>query len=115
MTQAYGVRAGRTTILIPSDRMDEDLIGGDPLHRLSWGDVAGWFVEKQDGAGHWVQVAVYSETPPLVARHLAKWLSSQVGLTFDEGEDAVMWLREQSPSRFIDPFDEPDEGGGGGD
>jgi len=30
---------------------------------------------------------------------------------FDEAEDAVMWLREQSPSRFVDLYDEPDGGG----
>jgi len=94
--------------------MDEELIGGDPPHRLSWDDAAGWTVEREEESGHWIEVAVYSETPPLVARHLAKWLSSQTGLTFDEAEDAVMWLREQSPSRFIDPFGEPDGGGGGG-
>ena len=91
--------------------MDEELIGGDPLHRLSWGDGAGWSVERADGPDHWAQVAVYGEWPPLVARHFAKWLSSQTGLTFDEAEDAVMWLREQSPSRFVDPYDEPDGGG----
>jgi len=91
---------------------DRELIGGDPPHRLIWGDGAGWVVEREDEADHWIEVAVYAETPPLVAQHLAKWLSSQTGLTFDQAEDAVMWLREQSPSRFIDRFDEPDGGGG---
>ncbi len=89
-----------------------ELIGGDPLHRLGWGDEAGWVVERADGSGHWVQVAAYGESPPLVARHFSKWLSSQTGLTFDQAEDAVLWLREQSPSRFVDPHDEPDGGGG---
>ena len=66
-------------------------------------------------AGHWIEVATYDAVPPLVAQHLAKWLASQTGLTFDQAEDAVMWLREQSPSRFVDPFDEPSGGGGGAD
>jgi hypothetical protein len=89
--------------------MDEELIGGDPLHRLRWGDAAGWVIGREDETGRWVQVAVYGEKPPLVARHFAKWLSSNTGLTFDQAEDAVRFLREQSPSRFIDPFDEPME------
>ncbi|MGA3148365.1 MAG: hypothetical protein ABSF33_12950 [Acidimicrobiales bacterium] len=92
--------------------MDEELIGGDPLHRLRWGGSAGRVVEREDGADLWVQVADYPESPPLLVRDLSKWLSSQTGLTFDEAEDAVTWLREQSPSRFVDLFDEPDGGGG---
>jgi hypothetical protein len=91
--------------------MDVDLIGGNPPHRLHWGDEAGWVVEREDGPDRWVRVAEYDEAPPLVARHFAKWLAFQTGLTFDLAEDAVAWLRDQSPTRFIDPFDEPDGGG----
>jgi len=87
---------------------DEELIGGDPLHRLQWGDAAGWTVQKEVDSGEWVDVGTYGETPPLAARPFTRWLASQTGLTFDLAEDAVMWLRDQDPSRFIDPFDEVD-------
>lgn len=92
--------------------MDEALLGGDPLNRLRWGDSGGWTVEREVNPDVWVDVATYGETPPLIARHLAKWLSSQTDITFDQAEDAVMCLRNQSPTRFIDPFDDPDGGGG---
>ena len=91
--------------------MDVELIGGDSLHRLWWGDSAGWTVQIEVRPGDWVDVASYAETPPLVARNFTSWLASQAGLTFDLAEDAVMWLRDQSPTRFIDPYDEPDAGG----
>lgn len=86
--------------------IEEELIGGDPLHRLQWGDAAGWTVQKDVGSGDWADVGTYSETPPLAARPFTRWLASQTGLTFDLAEDAVKWLRDQAPSRFIDPFDE---------
>lgn len=86
--------------------MDEELIGGHPLHRLLWGDEAGWTVQREVDSGAWFDVATYAESPPLAARQFTKWLASQTGLTFDLAEDAVEWLRDQSPTRFIDPFDE---------
>jgi hypothetical protein len=92
--------------------MDVDLVGGDPPHRLRWGDEAGWVIEREVRPDRWVQIGKYGQAPPLVARYFAKWLASQTGLTFDLAEEAVAWLRDQSPTRFIDPFDEPDSGGG---
>jgi hypothetical protein len=88
--------------------MDHELIGGDPPHRLLWGDATGWQVQMQLDSGDWVEVGTYAEPLPLAARPFARWLASQTGLTFDLAEDAVMWLRDQAPARFIDPFDEVD-------
>jgi hypothetical protein len=84
--------------------MDQELIGGDPLHQLLWGDEPGWTVQREVTPGEWVDVATYVEPPPLAPRRFAKWLASQTGLTFDLAWDAVEWLREQSPYRFSDPF-----------
>ena len=84
--------------------MDQELIGGDPLHRLQWGVRAGWTVQREDQPGTWSDVATYDAEPPLAPRRFAKWLATQTGLTFDLAWDAVEWLREQSPSRFSDPY-----------
>jgi hypothetical protein len=92
--------------------MDNELVGGDPLHRLQWGDAAGWTVQTADEPGGWTDVGTYPEAPPLAARPFTRWLAFQTGLTFDLADDAVSWLRDLAPSRFIDPFDEPDGGGG---
>jgi hypothetical protein len=51
-------------------------------------------------------VAAYVEVPPLSPRQFTRWLASQTGLTFELAEDAVEWLREQSPARFINRSDE---------
>jgi len=84
--------------------MDQELIGGDPPHRLCWGDEPGWTVQREVAPGEWTDVATYAELPPLAPRQFAKWLATQTGLTFDLAWDAVEWLREQSPSRFSDPY-----------
>jgi hypothetical protein len=84
--------------------MDQELIGGDPPHRLCWGDVPGWTVQREVAPGQWSDVAAYDAEPPLAPRQFAKWLASQTGLTFDLAWDAVEWLREHSPSRFSDPY-----------
>jgi len=88
--------------------VDQELIGGDPLHCLQWGDSAGWTVQIQAESGEWLDVGTYAAAPPVAARPFTRWLASQTGLTFDLAEDAVSWLRDQAPSRFIDPFDEVD-------
>jgi len=87
---------------------DQELIGGDPLHRLQWGNSAGWTVQREAESGDWVDVGTYPDAPPLAAHPFTRWLASQSGLTFDLAEDAVSWRRDQAPSRFIDPFDEVD-------
>jgi hypothetical protein len=86
--------------------VDEELIRDDPPRRLLWGDTAGWTVQRKVVTGDWLDVATYSETPPLAARPFIRWLASQTRLTFDLAEDAVLWLRDQSPARFVDPHDE---------
>lgn len=48
----------------------------------------------------------------MAARPFTRWLATQTGLTFDLADDAVRWLRDEAPSRFVDPFAEPDGGGG---
>ena len=86
--------------------MEQELVGGDPLHRLQWGDEAGWTVQREAASGAWTDVATYDVAPPLAPRRFAKWLAAQTGLTFDLAWDAVEWLLEQSPSRFTDPYEE---------
>ena len=86
--------------------MDHELIGGDPLHRLQWGDESGWAVQKEDAPGAWTDVATYDAALPIAPRRFAKWLADQTGLTFDLAWDAVEWLREQAPARFSDPYEE---------
>jgi hypothetical protein len=87
---------------------DFELVGRDPLHGLQWRDEPGCTVQREVAAGEWVNVATYSEPLPVGARPFTRWLAANAGLTFDMAEDAVDWLRENVPARFIDPFDESD-------
>jgi hypothetical protein len=82
------------------------LIGGDPLHRLQWGDSPGWVIQRETESGVWVDIATYSEPLPMAALPFMRWVAANTGLTFDMAEDAVFWLRDNFPSRFIDPLDE---------
>lgn len=107
-----GVRGQGEVAWYGPGTMDDELIGGNPPHRLRWGEAAGWIVQRETEPNEWADVATYTQTPPIVARPFAKWLAAQTGLTCDQAEDAVGWLRDQSPTRFIDPLDEPDGGGG---
>jgi hypothetical protein len=63
-------------------------------------------VQREFSPGTWTDVATHGEQPPPPPRRFTKWLASQTGLTFDLAWDAVEWLREQSPSRFSDPYGE---------
>jgi len=85
---------------------DVELVGGDPPHRLLWGQDPGWVIQREVSQGHWTDVASYDRTPPLARRRFILWLSEHTGLTFDMAEDAYKWLQETHPERFIDPWDE---------
>ena len=42
--------------------------------RLLWSDAPGWLLQKETAPERWVDVASYSQTPPVKALPFAQWL-----------------------------------------